>query len=74
MDCRRLAAVDREVSLWACSRTVQADVITHLPAEVGEPYIRVDMGPLLAEAYAGEPTKGLELLWHAGHRHSGKGG
>ena len=33
-----------------------------------------ELGPFLAEACAGEPIKGPELPWGAGHPHIGKGG
>ena len=63
----------RGVSLGLRQDCAQADVINHLPAGVGEPYIGTELGPLLAEACAGWPIKGPKLLWGAGHCHIGKG-
>ena len=75
IDRRRLVAVAfGGVSLGLRQDCAQADVISHLPAGVVETYIGAELGPLLAEACAGGPIEGPELLWGAGHCHIGKGG
>ena len=72
IDRRRLPEVALEVSVWACGRTVRKQ--TSSTTSVGEPNMGAELGPFLAEACAGGPIYGPELLWGAEHCHIGKGG
>ena len=53
MECRRLAAVAREVFVWACGRTVRRQT-SSTTSPRGPPHVGAELGPSLAEASAEE--------------------